>query len=432
MRLGKSKLDITPPQGVDMCGYARKGRKAKGIHDPLYVRAIVFEEGERKCAILSCDLVGIPPELVREVREYARINLGIEREHVLISATHTHSGPTVSVIRGMGEPLPTYMKDLREKVKKALKEADKDYREVKMKVGRGKVKVGINRRERTKEGVKLGLNPEGPLDEELGLISFWKEDEEPEVFLVNYACHPVSLGINFEISADYPGKLCSLMEKKYPNSLCLFLQGCCGDINPYSKERGFSLTERMAKKLFEEVERVRKCSESLRDMDIKGLILPVKLPLGDLPSREELKKEKRELEKKIEKAKEEEMGILEAHLDWIERALKEEKGKERFIPAEIQILSLGSVALVGIPGEVFSEIGMRIKRGSPFPYTFVIGYANGCYGYIPTREAFKEGGYEVEEAYKYYGIYPFREDVGEVVVDCALKGLKKIKEGRNE
>ena len=79
MKLGKSKVDITPPQGVDMCGYAWKARRAKGIHDPLWVRAIILEEGERKCALLSCDLIGIPAELVEEIREYARMYLGIER-----------------------------------------------------------------------------------------------------------------------------------------------------------------------------------------------------------------------------------------------------------------------------------------------------------------------------------------------------------------
>jgi hypothetical protein len=111
-------------------------------------------------------------------------------------------------------------------------------------------------------------------------------------------------------------------------------------------------------------------------------------------------------------------------IEWAEDALREiERGQpERYAFVELQAIGINDLVLVGIPGEVYVDIGLRIKRNSRHGQTYIIGYANGCLGYIPTRVAYKIRAYETAIR-KVYGIYPFKPDVGEIIIDAAKESI---------
>ncbi len=150
------------------------------------------------------------------------------------------------------------------------------------------------------------------------------------------------------------------------------------------------------------------------------------LKSGELPSEDELEAIIRERKDELQASGQDHDMDREITLTWAQDALRMvRRGKKSAtVPVEVQTLRLGDIAIVGIPGEVFVEIGLGIKKGSPFEHTFVAGYTNGCIGYMPTKEAFQEGGYETHSAYRLYGIYPVDQDVAEKMINSSLRLLK--------
>ncbi len=244
------------------------------------------------------------------------------------------------------------------------------------------------------------------------------ELDQPLALLFNYACHPVVLGSdNRWVSADFPGVACSALERVYGGDfVALFLQGCCGDLNPV-RRGNFEIAEWAGRIVAAEVLRAaEKVPGASPWASLKALAKKVDLPLAPLPPREEVE------------------ALLESGVEWIRDWAKEalqvlERGKPQkgSVKAELQAFRLTEeVALVALPGEIFCALGLAIKRDSPFSHTMTVGYANGCVGYIPTREAFEEGGYEPAQAFCLYGLQPFDPSVGERLTEEAVKLLREL------
>ncbi|MBU7004150.1 MAG: neutral/alkaline non-lysosomal ceramidase N-terminal domain-containing protein, partial [Theionarchaea archaeon] len=217
MKIGIAKVDITPPVGSPLAGYSNRTSFSTGVHDELYARALVLDNGTTRAALVSCDLIGVLGETTDAVRERG-INAGIPGENIMVCAYHTHSGPTPDL--GYGE-MGEYMKSLSDGISSAVMNASLGIEEVRFKHASARAEgFTVNRRD----------PKNGPIDSELITLS-WESGASARGFLVNFSCHAVVLGPdNTLISADYPGYLMSRMEDC--GATCLFTNGACGDINP--------------------------------------------------------------------------------------------------------------------------------------------------------------------------------------------------------
>ena len=400
---GVARAVITPPIGVDLCGYAGRIPGCTGVHDDLFAKALVLADGKTKAAIITLDLIGLNAEQVAWIRQQASAKTGIPVENMLIGTSHTHAGPASQTIRACGYADDAYVEDMLNKVIDTVVAASKELQPVKFGFGTAKSDIAINRRQGRAGNVQIGENKSGPVDHEVGIWHFTDEEGRPLATIFNHACHAVVMGgDNRLVSADWPGAAQRAIETEIGGQ-AMFLQGCCGNINPRDRAT-FEVVEKtgaeVASSILAALTEINLISEAEIAVDSKLVRLPLQPPI----SLEEAERTVRETADAL--AKRDEMQLHEVHLaqayhDWASTIVS--RGGEGLtdVPFEVQRFSLDGAHIVGLPGEVFIEYALQIKKFKP--NVFVAGYANGNVGYVPTAAAFKEGGYEVDLAYKLYG-----------------------------
>jgi neutral ceramidase len=248
-RAGVSRVDITPPIGHAMGGYAARKGSATGIHDPLYATVLVMESGDRSLALVTCDLRSF---VSTRVGELAKQRFGIT--NTIISVSHTHSGPLTWEVR-----TPWYA-EAEDKMVDAIGKARAALFPARMSVATGEIYLGFNRRKIQDGHATMWWRnadklPSHPLDPTVNVLEVKDASGKTRAVLVNYACHPSVLGPdNLRYSADYPGAMKRFVESQVPGAMGLFVGGGAGDINPYrDKEpvsgQGFQAVEEMGQKL---------------------------------------------------------------------------------------------------------------------------------------------------------------------------------------
>lgn len=225
-KAGVTKVNITPPVGIHLAGFALRNQPSMGVHDELYARAIVLEDGEERVALVSADLGGLEVKSAQWIRNEAYRLTGIEPGKIIVACTHTHSGPATYFTRYIEQLDEHYVKVLERKILGSIFWANRELKEVSIGTGSGVVKgVGYNR--------ESGVG--GATDEELGVIRVDNRKDGVECVVLNYTCHPTVLGPkNLMISADYSGAASCFVEENLARC-CLFTSGACGDINPLVK-----------------------------------------------------------------------------------------------------------------------------------------------------------------------------------------------------
>jgi len=413
LHVGFAKVDITPPMNVWLSGYAARTSPAIGIHDELHACALVMSDGERKAAVVSLDLIGLDFELVDTTRALVSDWVGIDNDALLLNCSHTHSGPSVSSLRAMGDVNKAYVQLLPMKIATAVKLASEQMRPAKVLLGICEGAVGMNRRERKPNGsIQLGKNPEGVIDPNVYVLRFDGEDGKTLGLVMHHAAHPVVLGpSNLLVSADYPGVAVRAVESVLGgNVTAMFLQGCCGNINALRERQTFDECEMVGIAFAGAVLRAFAFAQEIKPLPLLSKRQMLQLPLTPPPMEEverTLDVYSKELNEARQAGNEAKERIASAMLSWAEKAKESLASgcEQRMQPFDVTILRLGEIAIVGLSGEVFIEYALNIRKASPFKETLVLGYTNGCIGYVPTESAFSEGGYEVDTAYKYYGTF---------------------------
>jgi len=430
LEIGAAKVDVTPPVGVDLTGFGARPGPSKGIHKPLFARVLVLKADDKKAAVVGTDVLGFGVDSVRRIREGVEKRTGIPGSRVMVTATHTHSGPATIFLRRCGEICPEYLRSLEMKVVGAIEMAEQNLREAVWGSEKGEVPVCLNRRHHS---FRAGDDPRsdrvGVVDRACNVLRFDTTAGEPIGSIINYACHAVALGAyNLSISPDYPGEASCTVEREL-GGVALFLNGACGNINPIMMGTDPRLAERIGRAVGGEA---LKCLELARLSPEAELVVKsrtIRLPLQPYPPIEELAAERRK--------NEDELRALRADAPFWERNLKlstiqwaselaqalQTGTAPSYVEAEIQLLSLGKACLVATPGEVFVEIGMQIKALDPSRHIFVVGYANGCLGYISTDQAIDEGGYEPDAAARWYAFAPLAKGAEHLVVSAAKELL---------
>ena len=428
IKVGVARANITPPVGIRSAGYASRG-PLTSFHDPLYATAIVFESGGRKAALISCDLIDLDAGTVGEVREEVAKRTSIPPEAMTVVCTHTHYGP--DPYRDKSAPdVMAYRSNLIFLLAGAVQEADSKLEPALIGVEWGESDIGINRREKLPDGrVVLGRNPLGPIDRSVGVMRIDSADGKGMAVLVNFQCHPVSQGSRVShISADYPGAAREVVER-LTGATFIFLQGACGDINSTIREESYEPARTLGVRLGCEVVRVW---EMISPQPVSGLEVrrrEVELPRFRFISPERARELEGELSRELERLKG--SGAYKGMIEWVQarlervrEALKSWESGEPLPPikTELQAWRIGDeIAFAAVPGEIFNQIGLRVKLSSPFKHTFFLGYANDSIGYVPTPDAYPEGGYEVMQACR---VDP---QASEIIVRTCEEMLRELK-----
>jgi len=435
LKVGYAVSDITPPLGVELTGFAGRRSGAIGVHDPLEARALVLgtDAAEKPAlAILCCDLLGLDFESVQRVRKQVAARASIAPEAVMICCSHTHSGPASMHLRGMGKCDAAYLDVLLRKCADAVQMAAGRLLEAQLGWGRGQVQIGVNRREHSGARMVLGQNLEGPVAPFVDVLRV--DANDTRFALCVHAAHAVVLGgNNLYLSADYPGYVRSTVEgAEGPATHALFAQGCCGNINSRVVGGAFEDARRLGTILgaavVEVFEQTPTGTEAVLSARSKRLELPVLVPTVE-EAQSRLAEYRRGWEEaKASGADARRLGMLADHVEWETQVLEIAEGKRAAEPApfEVQVLRIGSGALVGLSGEVFVEHALAIEEQSPASHTAVAAYTNGVVGYVPTEKAYPEGGYEVEGAHHYYGRLMIGPASGGMIVNAACELLQDL------
>ncbi len=406
-------------------------RLATGTHDPLWAKAIVIREGDQVAALVACDLTNLPPEVV----EQARALIGLPEGRVMISATHSHTGPLLSTASSRnsayGGDLPVvtaYMKELPRRMAAAVTQAIQAATPASIAWGVGhETSVAFNRRFHMKDGTvgwnpgKLNpgiVRPAGPIDPDLNVVYFSTPGGQPLATYVNYALHLDTVG-GTEFSADYPFELAEVLGKVKGPMVTLFTMGTSGNINhiDVSKkepQKGHGEAGRIGTVLAGEVlktyTRLQPTTGSLRTATTQvELALPI-------VTDEEVAKA-RQVAAQVTGG-----GPQPKFLETVNAFKVLDVAERHGKPwsAEVQTIALGQdLAWVALPGEVFVELGQRIKRESPFKHTIVVELAHGPITYFPNDAAFDQGNYEVVTSRGARGS-------GERLADAAIAQLKAV------
>lgn len=412
---------IKPPLGVAMAGFAARKGGSIGTHDELSVHAMVLKSGPKCAVVVSMDLVEAPDDLVERVRKRVSAATDIPEGAILIGATHTHSGPLVSGRFGATEE-SAVIDQIEEATVNAILSAREYLKPVRIKVDSNTVlDVAKNRR---------SLEPSP--DPEVNFVGFYSE-EVLVGCLVNFPLHATVLGAeNRLLTADYPGYLRNTIQKAHPDCCTLFLNGAAGDINiGYSADasalgevfdfRTFEKAAEVGGKLGAAVVEGLAIAEWAKDVTLEVRNSKVSLSLKKLPSVAELNGEierKAGVAERLRSQGTDGTAVAKAEITKIyleclrDSMLRRGIDGHKELAMPIQAIRVGPAVLVGIPGELFVELGLRIKQSRQDLRVFVAGYANGSWGYLPTAEAFKLGGYEVETSV-------FDENMGKALVDGA-------------
>ena len=440
LKIGAAEIDITPPVGHRMAGYFDE-RLATGVHDPLKAKAIVMKQGDEQIALVFCDLVGVSLNVTTNARSQASDKTGIPAGHIVISATHSHTGPLFDDTRRHyfhEAALVKYGVDPREKIYypdflidrlvKVITKAQSKLHPAELAVGIAKQEnMTFNRRYWMKDG-KVRFNPgqlnpnivrpAGPSDSDVGiLLARELKTRKPFAGATIFAMHCDTVG-GTKYSADYPFFLQETLRKAFGSSfISAFGAGTCGDLNHINvnkKEpfKGFPMAEHLGSTLGQTV----LTSNNLRHVSnpsFKVLSGKIEVPLQEV-SPEQLA----DAHTKISK-------LGDTNTDFFVKVVAVKvldlEHKKNPYPMEVQVFRFDSdTALVCLPCEIFVELGLAIKQGSPFKNTIVQSICNDRPSYVPTKKAFTEGSYEVTNA-------RVKSGAGEMLVDTALKLLKEAK-----
>lgn len=430
-RVGAFAQDVTPEKFPISMNGGMQDRMAKKAHDPLHARCLVLDDGATKIAIVVVDSCAIPREIFDDAKQQAQKLTGIRTDHMLMSATHSHSVPTATAVF-QSEPDAEYAKFLAGRVAKGIKHAADNLTPAKIGWGVGRDESQVfNRRWRLKEG-RPGRNPfglvdralmnpgyknpdvseqAGPVDPDISLLSAQSPEGRPLAVLANYSLHYVGGTGPDELSADYFAVFAERLEQllraerkadeKLPPFLGIMSNGTSGDVNNVNYAAD-------APPKSEPYEKMRLVANSVAQESIAAY---VKIPHDEWA---QLKMAEREIElgvrkptaADIAKAKELLAKTIEPVLKTMPEVYARETLKMAEYPATVKIklqaIRIGNLGIVAIPCEVFAEIGLELKRRSPLKPTFTIELANGYNGYLPTPAQHALGGYETWRARSSY------------------------------
>ena len=444
LKAGFSRVNITPPMGIDLGGYYIK-RQADHVLDELYAVATAVSSGDSTVVLLGLDAIYISKDGTQKIRDYVSEELSLPPEAIFIGCSHPHTAPIFQYDH-QNEAIREYFNRTKLAVRDAARLAISDLKEAKVGYGIGTApRIAFSRRFRMKDGTvrtNPGVkNPDileaiGEIDERVSVVRFNRGDND-DIVLINFACHPDTIG-GTGISADWPGFAKKTVEAAINGAKCIFFNGSQGDVNHVNVfprpgeenglhkdfddvDRGYAHARHMgnvvAGAVLQVFEKVKWCDSTDIKIGKATVCVPANRPTPDeIPLAEKysaLHSEGRDGEIPF-------TGMqLTTVLANSARILRLKDGPD-FFEIPVTALAIGEIALIGIPGEPFSSVGIAIKAiESRFGIIIPCALTGGMFGYFPNTEAYNEGGYETATS-------NYKSGVAEVLTDEIAKLIKTL------
>ena len=442
---GTAKTVITPPVGHAMGAWVLRQGRSKGVHDDLYARALVLSEGETRIGLVAMDVAGVPREIVDAIKSRVSRLTDVPPSHLLLNSTHNHTTPSFGDDISPEQAL--YAGFFAERVAGAVAAAANKLAPASVGFAWGDLRgATVNRQYR-----------ERPVDTDVGVLRVDGADGRPIARVVNWACHNLCAGGQYlEWTADFTGVTCDVLERAYPGSVCLFLQGAAGDVHPFdwwfgNTESKYRATHgdaaALGRMLAGEAMKAIESAETRREVALSATECSILLPRQEVSwSVEEARRKHEELVA--------ELGTYEGDV-WPEgtttatAALRAPavygKGLVQLrlaenqdappVQAELQAFRIGDLRIACNPGELFNELGSAIKTAAGRDLTWVASYCNDSIGYISTRRAHEEAASvpldEIVDQTRYRRLYgtttsPFAPEAGEMVAEACVKLLREL------
>lgn len=443
LKAGMTRADITPPLGLELAGYPHYPRNNTGAHDPLYATCMYLNNGEQEVAMVTLDLLFFSKKHVQKVRRRVADECGIAGDHVMISCSHTHSGPWASgrldiesLEAGKEQP-HEYVESLIKSIVAIIKQAKDEAFDATFTYGTSlcgaESGVGGNRR-----------LPGGPHDPLVSVMAIRDMDEKVRGILVNYTLHPTFIHEWSNVcTADYPGYLKLQLEELEPGVIVGFAQGTSGNQSSryYRQGESYDEAERVGRLLGHAAHKVLKTALWLKNITIAVATDTQELELRNFGTEEELREKVVIDEAKYKElyakygdstnrdeyylwqnanlkllGSEDQLGYIIMQKRGVKIELLEDEG-----PAEIQVFRLGGCCVIGFPGEAFVEYGLYLKAMAGFETVIVNELTGGCLpGYMYTPESLVTGGYETDTSM-------LSEEFGMKLMQKALNTARKLK-----
>lgn len=439
MKAAAGKIKITPDYPIPMGGNVRIDNMSRGVHDDLFCNILILNDGTTEVCMMGFDFVGLKYTTCNDIKKRVSEKVGIPASNIVMWGTHTHSGPDtcMRMYHGIDEIIDKYLDETAEKITTGISKIAKEFKEVTLKSGKKEVfDLSFNRRLVRKDG-SVVMNFEefeiddivgttGPIDPELQVLSVWDSNESMMAVLVNFTLHPAILvGLDWMISRDYINDLDNVLLLNYgEDTVVLFANGAEGNINHLDYKRpdqwrDFRETERIGRKLGEySVEAINDSNEIIGPM--KFVSSTVHFPLRTITGEERAWADM-VIERDKDKAEDMFDGIPDKTYAKMIKGMLARPDKE--FETVLQAMAIDDFAFVTFPGEVYVEFGLAVKGMSDYTNTMIIGLANSQSGYIPKKEAFPQGGYEVRTAWSSQLVHDAGDILVKMVRDKLLKDL---------
>ncbi len=433
LKAGFGRTDITPELGVRLGGYGAEERPAEEVFDNLHSTAMVLEQDDLKTVVINLDWICVEEDVVEKIRSDINNHTGITKENISVCTIHSHSVPNTLNFWGWGTCDMEYVNSVLPEISRSVDLALEDLQDVEIGIATTESMVGVNRRGIGENNeVSFCGDPNGSFDPTMTVMHF-KNEVGNSGFIIHYGAHGTAMGNNRLVSRDWSGIMKDRIESQF-NAPVLFLNGAIGDVGPRTNQyigNGFSAGAGDGIEAVREVG-YRAATDALRalisikewrsDLKLNVLVEDIFIPYAPLEPLEEAESAKVEWE-----PRKDEFGppmceymhacsVIEAH----KKAPVEGRSFTQ------TITQIGPVAIVPMPGEIFSGISLRIRQQSPFQYTLCCSVSNGSLAYFPTREARHRGGYETWVG-KAIGPYLLADNIDDALVAENIKLLNTIK-----
>jgi len=396
---GAASVVITPERPMRMGGYAIRQEPFTGVALDLYAKVLAVQDPQgARFVLVTLDLIGVQRELREDVERQARERFNLAPASLMLNASHTHCGPEYAV--HLGHPpdeVERYNRLLRERIVAAIGRALADLAPATVAYSHARAGFAMNRRRDyalpAADPRRKAPNPRGPVDHDVPVLIVKRPGDKLHALAFGYACHSTTLG-GYELNGDYAGFAQAFLEKTHPGVTALFVAGCGGDQNPHPRATSHEGTTMVPGQ--QPLDLARRHGESLALAVEAALNVPtseIKGPLWTAYEKVELPftmATREELQRRTE-------TLAEHYRPGARRLLAQmDRGKlKSSYDYPVQVVRFGNVVtLVALGSEVVVDYALRLKREIPGPGTWVAGYSNDYFGYMPSRRVLEEGGYE--------------------------------------
>ena len=398
-KAGVSRAIITPAEPIWLAGYASRTHPSDGILADLWVKVLAIEDAKGKKAVLiTSDLLGFPKKISDHIRNQIASRYGLTRSQIILSYSHTHSGPVLTdalfdiypLDKNHLKVIQAYSTNLESKIVDLTGEAIHSLVPARIFSETGITRFQVNRRNNAEASLTAQSDLNGPNDFAVPVIKVTDFSGNLIAIAFGYACHATVLDI-YQISGDYPGFAQIELEKSHPGMTAMFFQGAGADQNPLPR-RTIPLAQQYGKELAAAVERVM--SEAMKKLEpvLTTAYSEVNLAFSAPPSKDSL----------VKIAVEKEGYQKSWALNQLKN-LRENGSLMTSYPYPVQVWKLGDQAIMALGGELVVEYSIELKKIFG-PGIFVLGYVNDDMAYIPSEAILKDGGYEGELSQMVYGL----------------------------